>query len=156
MVGAPLHTRLRQRRKGRGSHRHPQTTALEAPCLTLTVARLGLASRLLKFASEPLSGRGVEASLLGRPTAMVHLRGFGGRCLAEHYYGAYFLWGMSTNNYTTCCSPHLEVTIFARLPRLKEHEKSGETNPFSTPETRRFGRVIRPPKRARRKALRRF
>ena len=125
-------------------------------CLTLTVARLGLATRLLSFASEPLSGRGVEASLLGRPTAMVHLRGFGGRCLAEHYYGAYFLWGMSTNNYTTCCSTHLEVTIFARLLRLKEHEKSGETNPFSTPETRRFGRVIRPPKRARRKALRRF
>ena len=46
--------KLPQKRKERGSPRQPQTTALEAPCLTLTVARLGLATRLLSFASEPL------------------------------------------------------------------------------------------------------
>src|ERR671932_403415 len=74
-------------------------------CLTLTVARLGLASRLLSFASEPLSGRGVEASLLGRPTAMVHLRGFGGRRLPPNI----------TMVFTTCrvcpltTTPHVVV-----------------------------------------------
>ena len=52
--GGTWSKKLPQKRKERGSPRQPQTTALEAPCLTLTVARLGLATRLLSFASEPL------------------------------------------------------------------------------------------------------
>ena len=73
MVGTPIGQEITPEEEGERIAPSPTDVSARCPLFHLTVARLGLASKLLSFTSEPLSGRGVEAGLLGIPAAMIRL-----------------------------------------------------------------------------------
>ena len=73
MVGPPIAREITPEEEGKRVVPTPTDYSARCPLSHLTVARLGLASKLLSFTSEPLSGRGEEASLLGIPAALIRL-----------------------------------------------------------------------------------